>query len=43
MNLFSFVNKKSESGNAAVTMLPVMDKENIRPESDNVAEMDITE
>lgn len=38
MNLFSFVNKKSESGNAAVTMLPVMDKENICPESAHVAE-----
>ena len=27
MNIFSFLNKKNENGNAAITMLPVLEKE----------------
>lgn len=38
MNIFSFLNKKNESANAAITMLPVLEKENLTTESVNVAE-----
>lgn len=33
MNIFSFLNKKNESANAAITVLPVLDKENLSSES----------
>ena len=38
MNIFSFLSKKNESANAAITMLPVMEKENLSAESVNVTE-----
>ena len=38
MSIFSFLNKKNESANAAITMLPVMEKENSSIDSVKVAE-----
>ena len=38
MNIFSFLNKKNESANAAITMLPVLENENRTDESVNTTE-----
>lgn len=38
MNIFSFLNKKNESANAAITMLPVLENENRTAESVNTTE-----
>lgn len=38
MNIFSFLNKKNESANAAITMLPVLESENRTAESVNTTE-----
>ena len=38
MNIFSFLNKKNESANAAITMLPVLGNENRNAESVNITE-----
>ena len=38
MSIFSFLNKKNESANAAITMLPVMEMENSSTDSVKVAE-----
>lgn len=38
MGFFSFLNKKSENANAAITMLPVLEKENLSNVSVNVTE-----
>ncbi len=38
MNIFSFLNKKNESANAAITMLPVLENENRTTEPANATE-----
>lgn len=38
MNIFNFLNKKNESARAAITMLPVMEKENLTTESVDMTE-----
>ena len=38
MSLFSFLNKKKESANAAIAMLPVIENENRTAESVNMTE-----
>ena len=40
MNFFSFLNKKNESANAAITMLPVMENRDLSAESDDMTEAD---
>ena len=41
MNIFSFLNKKDESANAAITMLPVLENENHPTESVKETESDV--
>ena len=41
MNIFSFLNKKNESANTAITMLPVLENENRTGESANATEGEI--
>lgn len=41
MNIFSFLNKKNESANAAITMLPVLENENRPTESVKETESDV--